>query len=132
VIRRNGRILIGQRRKQSRHGLKWEFPGGKVERGETPQVALARELREELAIEAEVGAEITRFEHRYPQRSPILLIFFGVDTFVGEPRNLVFEQILWEEPARLSAYEFLEADVEFVRWLSGTRSSGPRDPSRPE
>ena len=55
VIQREGRILVGQRRRGDRHPLKWEFPGGKVEAGETPQQALVRELREELQIEATVG-----------------------------------------------------------------------------
>ena len=55
VIERNGRILVGQRRKSDSHGLKWEFPGGKVERGEKPSAALARELEEELGIQARVG-----------------------------------------------------------------------------
>ena len=117
VIRRDGHILIGQRRRQSRHGLQWEFPGGKVERGETPRAALVRELREELAIEAEAGAEAARFEHQYPGRPAILLVFFEVDVFTGEPRNLAFEQILWERPERLAGYDFLEADITFVRTL---------------
>ena len=55
VIERDGQILIGQRKARGRHGLKWEFPGGKVEPGEEPRAALARELREELAIEAVIG-----------------------------------------------------------------------------
>lgn len=117
VIRRNGLILIGQRLKNSRHGLKWEFPGGKVEHGEHPRGALERELREELAIEAKIGNEITRYEYRYPRRSPIQLIFYFVDEFAGEPKNLVFEQLAWEPIERLPHYDFLEADVEFIRAL---------------
>lgn len=118
VIRRNGTILIGQRLKNSRHGLKWEFPGGKVEPGEDPRGALARELREELAIEALIGEEITRYEYRYPQRPPIQLIFYYVDQFTGEPKNLVFERLQWERLERLSQYDFLEADIEFIRTLA--------------
>jgi len=117
VIRRSGLILIGQRRKNSRHGLKWEFPGGKVEHGEHPRKALERELREELAIQANIGDEITRYEYRYPQRSAIQLIFYFVDEFTGEPKNLAFEQLVWEPVERLSEYDFLEADVEFIRTL---------------
>ncbi|MBV9266177.1 MAG: NUDIX domain-containing protein, partial [Acidobacteriaceae bacterium] len=55
ISHRDGRVLVGQRRRADRHPLKWEFPGGKVEPGETPQQALARELREELLIDANVG-----------------------------------------------------------------------------
>jgi 8-oxo-dGTP diphosphatase len=124
VIRRNGLILIGQRPKESRHALKWEFPGGKVERGEHPRKALERELREELAIHAKISDEITRYEYRYPQRSPIQLIFYFVDEFEGEPTNLAFEQMIWEPLERLSEYDFLEADVEFIRMLLKRPGSG--------
>ncbi len=61
VIVRNGLYLIGQRKNGDRHPLKWEFPGGKVERGETPREALARELQEELGIAAVIGREIARY-----------------------------------------------------------------------
>lgn len=118
VIRRDGLILIGQRRKNSRHGLKWEFPGGKVEPGESPRRALERELREELAIEAKIGEEITRYEYQYPQRAPIQLIFYFVDEFTGEPKNLAFERMTWEPLDRLPGYDFLEADVGFIRALT--------------
>ncbi len=118
IIRRNGRILICQRKPGYPHELKWEFPGGKVEAGETPGRALQRELREELAIEAAIGGEITRYEFCYPGKRPIRLIFFNVSEFAGELRNLVFQRIVWEEPARLPEYDFLEGDVEFVRTLA--------------
>jgi 8-oxo-dGTP diphosphatase len=118
VIRRDGRILIGQRRKGTRHGLKWEFPGGKVETGEDPRRAIERELREELEIVAEAGEEITRFAFQYPQRGPIELIFYAVESFRGEPKCLAFEQIVWETPERLTDYDFLDADVEFVKNLA--------------
>ena len=119
VIEKDGRILIGQRRADTAHALKWEFPGGKVEAGETPAAALVRELREELDIEAEAGLEIRRYQYNYPGRSPILLIFFKVDRFHGEPRNLIFERIAWALPRDLPSYDFLEGDVEFVRALAG-------------
>jgi len=115
VIEREDRILICQRRRGQAHELKWEFPGGKVESGETPEDALRRELREELAIEAVLDHEITRYEYAYPGRSPILLIFFRVAQFAGEPRNLVFETIAWEPRQRLPEYDFLEGDLDFIR-----------------
>jgi len=118
VIRCDGRILICQRKRGSRHALKWEFPGGKVERGEMPAAALERELVEELGIQARAGAELARYEYQYPSRPPILLIFFEVTQFSGEPVNHVFEQMLWEEPARLAAHDFLEADIVFLGQLA--------------
>jgi 8-oxo-dGTP diphosphatase len=115
---RDGRILIGQRRWSDPHPLKWEFPGGKVEPPETPEHALIRELREELAIELTIGAEITRYRYQYPNRSLIELIFYRVVQFQGEPSNLAFEQIVWEAPSKLPAYDFLDGDVEFVRFIA--------------
>ena len=101
------------------HPLKWEFPGGKVEPGENPREALSRELQEELDILPEIGPEICRYQYQYPSRPPILLIFFKVDRFQGEPRNLVFERIAWTLSRDLPSYDFLEGDVEFVCSLAG-------------
>ena len=118
VIARNGRILIGQRRKADRHSFKWEFPGGKVEAGESPRQALVRELKEELDIQATVGREITRYSHRYASRPVFELIFYRVDRFEGEPRNLAFETIEWVERKDLPSYDFLEGDISFVHKLA--------------
>ena len=118
VIEREGKILIGQRKRGDSHGLRWEFPGGKVERGESPAEALARELREELGIQAIVGSEIIRYEHRYPRRTSILLIFYRVTEFQGEPRSLAFEEIVWEIATKLPGYDFLDGDIDFVRRLA--------------
>lgn len=117
VMERANRILICQRKQGGRHSLKWEFPGGKVEPGETPAAALRRELREELAIEASIGEELARYDVRYSDGPVIHLIFLRVAEFTGEPRNLQFEQIVWESPARLRRYDFLEGDLAFLRIL---------------
>lgn len=118
VIESNGKVLIGQRRAKDRHALKWEFPGGKVERFESPKDALRRELREELRIDAEIGPEIVRYEFQYPKRSPILLIFHRVSAFRGEPVNGAFEQIRWETRERLPQYDFLDGDRDFIHRLA--------------
>lgn len=118
VLERDGQLLIGQRRTGDRHGLKWEFPGGKVEPGEAPKEALARELREELGIEARIDEEIVRYEYQYPQRRPILLIFHRVREWAGELDALQFEQIKWEAPRRLPTYDFLDGDIDFVKRLA--------------
>jgi 8-oxo-dGTP diphosphatase len=114
IIQRDGRILIGQRKDLGHHPLKWEFPGGKVEPGETPEAALIRELQEELGIHARVDRELMRYEYQYPGRSRILLIFYRVVDFEGEPQNLDFDQIRWEQPELLRNYDFLEGDTLFV------------------
>jgi mutator protein MutT len=118
VIERDGRILIGQRKAEQSHPLKWEFPGGKVERGESPPQALQRELQEELGISGAVGREVTRYQYTYPGKNPTLLIFFRVTGFEGEPQNLVFQDMRWEPPRFLSSFDFLEGDIEFLRALS--------------
>jgi 8-oxo-dGTP diphosphatase len=118
VIVRDGKILIGQRRKTDSHGLKWEFPGGKVERGETAVAALARELEEELGIQARIGHEVGRHVHYYPRRATIQLAFYAVKEFAGEPQSIAFESIVWESPERLTDYDFLEGDLGFVKQLA--------------
>ncbi len=118
VIERDGCVLIAQRKAGERHALKWEFPGGKVERGETAVSALQRELEEELVIQARIGPEIIRYQYQYPGRTPILLIFHRVTEFFGDPRNAVFEQIRWETAEMLPDYDFLDGDVDFVRRLA--------------
>ncbi|MGA2326848.1 MAG: (deoxy)nucleoside triphosphate pyrophosphohydrolase [Bryobacteraceae bacterium] len=126
VVERDGQMLVCQRKAGARYELKWEFPGGKVEAGETPRQALRRELEEELGIQAEIGAEIARYEYRYPARTPILLIFFRVTRYSGEPANLDFTEIRWEARERLPHYDFLDGDVDFVRRLArGEFETGP-------
>jgi 8-oxo-dGTP diphosphatase len=119
VVIRDGKILIGQRKRGGRHPLKWEFPGGKVEPGEDSRAALARELREELSIEAVIGEELDSYEVSYGDGFRLMLHFYRVTQFQGELRNLDFEQIVWEKPERLPAYDFLEGDVIFVSKIAG-------------
>jgi 8-oxo-dGTP diphosphatase len=121
VLLRENKLLIGQRMASDRHGLKWEFPGGKVERGETPRQALQRELKEELAVDAVVGRELARYEQATRRRSPLLLLFHHVESFEGEPQGITFEQIRWEDPAKLPEYDFLDGDLDFVRRIAQGR-----------
>ena len=116
-------ILIGQRKPRGRHGLKWEFPGGKVEPGEEPRAALARELREELGIAAHIGDEIERYDFSYRPGQITRLAFFRVTEFAGEPENLDFAQIAWTPRQQLPTYDFLEGDLDFVHRLAGISES---------
>jgi 8-oxo-dGTP diphosphatase len=118
IIHRNGQVLVGQRRHSDRHPLKWEFPGGKVEPGETPQDALVRELREELQIDAKAGSELARYEHEYPGGSQVHLLFFAVLEFEGEPDGRIFEQICWIDVHSLGEVDFLDGDLDFVKRLA--------------
>ena len=121
-ILRDSKILVCQRRRDDSHALQWEFPGGKVEAGETPQEALLRELREELGIDSIIGRELFRTRHRYREFRPELeLIFFQASVDRGALlQNLVFEGFEWADPATLPQYNFLQADEEFVELLASS------------
>jgi len=120
ILEREGRILICQRRRGDRFELKWEFPGGKMKPGETPQQALVRELGEELNVSAQIGEEIYRAHHRYPEMDRDLELLFFAAVLGPEPiTNLAFEQILWAEPKQLPRFDFLPADRELVARLAG-------------
>jgi 8-oxo-dGTP diphosphatase len=114
----NAKILICRRRADPPHPLKWEFPGGKIEAGESPEAALVRELREELGIEAQTGRELSRYEFAYPGKNPILLIFIELAGWQGEIQNLIFEAVVWEKKANLRTYDFLEGDAPFLDWFT--------------
>ena len=118
VIESGGKILACQRRKNDAFGLKWEFPGGKVHPGETPQAALVRELKEELGVESQIGDEIYRTRHKYAELSrEIELIFFSATTDKRSMNNLAFEQMRWVRRDELSQLDFLPADQGFIQTL---------------
>jgi 8-oxo-dGTP diphosphatase len=83
LIQQGGRLLVCQRRRDGAFALKWEFPGGKVEPGETYENGLRRELREELGIEAHIGPEAYRTRHDYPGKYTVELLFYHVVDFSG-------------------------------------------------
>src|SRR5690349_18215059 len=109
VMVKDGKVLICQRKANQEFPFKWEFPGGKIEKDEETTAALRRELKEELDIDAEIGAEITRFGYNYPKKPRIMLIFFRVDKFEGKIVNKVFEQTRWVPTKQLPMFDLLEA-----------------------
>lgn len=121
ILEQDGRLLICRRRADQPHPGKWEFPGGKVEPGETPEVALIRELHEELGISADMPYEVARYEFAYPGKKAILLVFLRVPRWTGSVENLIFDKILWEQPERLRDYDFLEGDEPFISGLPGAK-----------
>ncbi len=118
VIYRSGQVLLAQRRMTDAHPLKWEFPGGKVDFGESPQQALVRELREELQIDATVSTELARYQYEYAGGKQVHLIFFAVREFLGQPANCIFNQIRWVGLQEIGALDFLEGDLAFVGRLA--------------
>ncbi len=118
LILRGKEVFICQRKAGTAMGLQWEFPGGKIESGETPEEALRRELQEELGIDAKIGPYIAEIEHNFRNGSSIHLRFFAVHRFEGEIQNRIFEDIRWAELRDLPAYNFLAADRKFIRDLA--------------
>ena len=112
------KILICQRTKTQPLPLKWEFPGGKIEEGEEPVAALRRELEEELGIQAEIGAEVSRFVHQYKNGGGVELAFFLVTQFEGEIANKIFKDVRWVDRQELPRFDFLEADVKLVKEIA--------------
>jgi 8-oxo-dGTP diphosphatase len=111
-------VLICQRKPDQPMSLKWEFPGGKIEPGESSEDALARELNEELGITATIGRRVARIRHKYRNGGAIDLQFFLVNDFDGELENRIFNDMRWAPLETLPGYDFLAADLGLIRDLS--------------
>jgi mutator protein MutT len=115
VIERDGAFLVTRRQKGVHLEGFWEFPGGKCDAGETLAACLARELREELDVDAHIGPEIHTVTHTYPERA-VELHFFRCE-LGGDPRPLLDQEMRWVRREDLASLEFPPADVELIRIL---------------
>lgn len=116
VIVRGWRVLLARRKAGSHLAGQWEFPGGKVEPGEDPSVALAREVREELGVEAEVGAPFAFNYHAYPDRRVLLLTYWtGIR---GEARPLGCAEIGWFRADEIAGLVTPPADAPIFERLA--------------
>jgi 8-oxo-dGTP diphosphatase len=127
VRRLDGRILLSRRRADQVMPLLWEFPGGKVEPGEAPAVALAREMMEELGCEVEVERIEDVVFHAYPAFDLVMLVY-ACRVIGGEPRAEAVAEIAWVSPRDLPQLDLLPADYPLARRLASeaadvTRSS---------
>ena len=113
VVMRDGRIMLCQRKPEVHNGLKWEFPGGKLEAGESPEAALVRELREELGIEISVGRVMDVMFHSYPGRD-VLILFYPCRILSGEPECIDCNAIAWAAPDDLLGYDLADGDRRFA------------------
>ena len=110
----NGRILITQRAKHAHQGGLWEFPGGKLEAGETPQQALVRELREEVGIEVKTAQPLIKVRHDYGDRR-VLLDVWSVNVFDGEASGCEGQALQWIAPQQLSDFAFPAANLPIIK-----------------
>jgi len=124
ILARDGTVLACQRRRGAVYPLKWEFPGGKLEPGETAAAALKRELKEELDVVVERAEPFHVQEWEYPASKGISssdghfrVHYFLVTRFAGEPVNLAFESILWVTPDALAALDVLEGNAAAINRL---------------
>jgi 8-oxo-dGTP diphosphatase len=120
LILHNGRILIAQRNENAPFPLQWEFPGGKVENGESHEAALRRELKEELGIEIDNLKLVFTQDHLYSAELMVHLSFYRIGVFAGEIENRIFHQLRWTALEDLTKFDFLEGDRPFVELLSSS------------
>jgi 8-oxo-dGTP diphosphatase len=119
ILRRDGKVAICQRAKEGRYGLKWEFPGGKLEPGETILGCLERELNEELSIRIRDVERVESAIWHYDDGGLFEVSYCHVRAFEGEPSNNVFEEVCWVTPGELERMDILEGNADIVKRLAG-------------
>ena len=134
VIERDGRVLVTRRQQGVHLEGYWEFPGGKCDEGESLATCLARELREELDVDARVGQELFATTHAYDDRH-VELHFLACE-LLGEPRPMLGQEMRWVPRGELGRLQFPPADAELIVALTeaerttrdGTRCADPSEP----
>ena len=117
LIVEEGLLLVCQRKENVPFPLKWEFPGGKVEKDEAHEDALRRELMEELGIRADKLTEVYRHMHKYSDEFTVNLRFYRVHSFTGVLTNRAFQRLAWADTDKLSTFDFLDGDLPLVNLL---------------
>ena len=118
IIKKQNKYLIARRASQKAHGGRWEFPGGKIEKGETPEIALERELFEELSIKTRIGPFVISATHDY-ENFKIKLMAYEVAHLSGEFKLYDHDEIAWVTAAEMKAYHMSGADLSIIDHLMG-------------
>ena len=121
IIINQNKILIGKRKDKDIGGGKWEFPGGKIEVGETNSEALERELYEELGISAKIGKELMNYEHVF-KTTIYNITFMEIIDYEGEICNNAHSEIKWVKFSNLAEYDFISGDDRFIQSLLKSKS----------
>ena len=116
LARRDGKLLIARRPADRHMGGRWEFPGGKLERGETPEAALRRELDEELGVDAVIGRIEAAIPYSYPEKD-VLLLFYEA-WLAGEPRPIDEAELKWVRPEELARFDLAPVDALMAERLT--------------
>ena len=117
IIFKEGNVLCCRRRKDARYGLQWEFPGGKLHEGESPESCLRRELYEELGITIHELDSFDRKVALYEDSGLFEVHYFLIRDFTGTIRNNVFEEVAWIAPSDFDRYEFLKGNISILERL---------------
>ena len=118
---KEGRLLIAQRPMGRHMGGKWEFPGGKLEKGGTPEAALRRELKEELGVDADIGPIRAAIPYSYPEKDGLLLFYSA--RLMGEPKPIDEAALAWVTPDELAGYDLAPVDALMAKRLRETDNS---------
>jgi 8-oxo-dGTP diphosphatase len=123
IIRKNGSVLLARRSVGQKLAGFWEFPGGKVEHGETAEECLARELAEELGILTRIGEKCAESLHQYDHGN-FHIVAYLVDCIAGEPRPIVHDRLEWVKIDDMERYQLLPADIPIVKSLEKLKALG--------
>ncbi len=127
ILVRDGMILLCQRKPGQKYELRWEFPGGKVEPGETHEEALVRELREEINAIPVRWRQFRSDRNVYSDGGAFEVLYYIVDAFDGEPENVEFYEIVWVTPADLGNFDILEGNRKVCAQLQELFDSTTKD-----